>query len=109
MRRVDGQTDWTDRQTGRTKGRTDEQMEGLNRQTNWTVWIDGQSGWTDKQMDGGTNELRKGTDSTEWTDGVERVARRTDGRTEQMDGENRRTYRDGLDGQREGWVNERRD
>ena len=84
-------------------------MEGLNRQTDWTVWIDGQSGWTDKQMDGGTNELRKGTDSTEWTDGVERVARRTDGRTEQMDGENRRTYRDGLDGQREGWVNERRD
>ena len=63
-------------------------MEGLNRQTNWTVWIDGQGGWTDKQMDGGTNELRKGTDSTEWTDGVERVARRTDradGRREQAD------------------------
>ena len=66
-------------------------MEGLNRRTNWTVWIDRQSGWTDKQMDGGTNGLRKGTDSTERTDGVERVARRTDGRTEQMDGENRRT------------------
>ena len=66
-------------------------MEGLNRRTNWTVWIDRQSGWTDKQMDGGTNGLRKGTDSTERTDGVERVARRTDGRTERMDGENRRT------------------
>ena len=77
-------------------------MEGLNRQTNWTVWIDGQSGWTDKQMDGGTNELRKGTDSTEWTDGVERVARRTDGRTEQMDGENRRTEMDWTDRGKDG-------
>ena len=96
------QTDWTDRQTGRTKGRTDEQMEGLNRRKNWTVWIDGQSGWTDKQMDGGTNGLHKGTDSTEWTDGVERVARRTDVRTERMDGQNRRTEMDWTDRGKDG-------
>ena len=77
-------------------------MEGLNRQTNWTVWIDGQRGWTDKQMDGGTNGLHKGTDSTEWTDGVVRVARRTDGRTERMDGENRRTEMDWTDRGKDG-------
>ena len=102
IRRVDGLTDWTDRQTGRTKGRTDEQMEGLNKQTNWTVWIDGQRGWKDKQMDEGTNGLHKETDSTEWTDGVERVARRTDGRTERMDGQNRRTEMDWTDRGKDG-------
>ena len=102
IRRVDGLTDWTDRQTGRTKGRTDEQMEGLNKQTNWTVWIDRQRGWTDKQMDGGTNGLHKGTDSTEWADGLERVARRTDGRTERMDGQNRRTEMDWTDRGKDG-------
>ena len=60
-------------------------------------------------MDGGTNGLHKGTDSTERTDGVERVARRTDGRTDRADGRTEQADRDGLDGQREGWVNERKD
>ena len=58
-------------------------------------------------MDGGTNGLHKGTDSTEWTDGVERVARRTDGRTERMDGENRRTEMDWTDRGKDGWTNGR--
>ena len=104
---MDGLSKWADRQTGWTKGRTEEIMEGLNRGTNWTVWIDGQSGWTERQMDGGTNGLDKGTDTTEWTDGVDGVYRRTNrpsGWTERTGRQSRRTY--GLDGQRDGWVDE---
>ena len=112
IRRLDGLTDWTDRQTGRTKGRTDEQMEvrdWTNRQTGRSGLMDREDGKTSRWTEGRTDCTKGRTVQRGRMEWRELPDGRTDGRTDRADGRTEQADRDGLDGQREGWVNERKD
>lgn len=69
----------------------------------WADGLDGQTNWMDKGTDGWTNGR---TEPTDQLDGLDWWTDRADGRREQVDRVDVQMDRDGLDGQKEGWVNE---
>ena len=63
----------------------------------------------DRQADGRRDERTAQRDGQYRVDGWSGESCQTDGRTDRADGRREQADRDGLDGQREEWVNERKD